>query len=224
MPVAETRSPEPIADFPAPHRGRAQTPYHPTVPPPDSEEEIIIPHPPAAPTQSENPPRPSAFDLPLRPPNPLPAPPRDLFDSDAYKAVLNIPRGTDLLTALYGYQRDQPAPDPNASPRRTKTGLFGRKNSKGGGGLLRSLTGTRGRKQPLAQEPQDIARDRFRAGDVRLVPFPVPVERVTGVSAEPTQQTAFQHVPPDQSHMHLRRSPEQQHLQIPSSPRRRSLS
>ncbi|KAJ4478967.1 hypothetical protein J3R30DRAFT_3701916 [Lentinula aciculospora] len=159
--------------------------------------------PPAPPV---NPPGPSAFDRPLWSPsgNPLPEPPRDLFDSEAYKAVLNIPRGTDLFTALYGYQRgqvQQPGQDLtsttfDSNPQRTRTGLFGRKNSKGGG-LFRTLTGTRGRRQDSSQfQPQDVARDRVRAGDVRLVPFPVPVERRNN-ETQPSQG-AFRHVPPSE--------------------------
>ncbi|KAE9405246.1 hypothetical protein BT96DRAFT_346378 [Gymnopus androsaceus JB14] len=181
------------------HQRRHSEPlYRPNLPPPR----------PLDPT------RPSAFDRPLWSPsgNPLPEPPRDLFDSDAYKAVLNIPRGTDLFTALYGYQRNQvqqPGQEvPNANPpQRTRTGLFGRKNSKSGGsgGLFRTLTGSRNRKQPPPQ-PQETARDRVRAGDVRLVPFPVPVTRVTNEMGpgreEPIQpmQGAFRHVPPSEEH------------------------
>ncbi|KAJ4466468.1 hypothetical protein C8J55DRAFT_241694 [Lentinula edodes] len=171
------------------HRRRHSEPLHHQIIPP--------PPPPVDPT------RPSAFDRPLWSPsgNPLPEPPRDLFDSEAYKAVLNIPRGTDLFTALYGYQRNQ-VQQPGQSvpsdlnPQRTRTGLFGRKNSKGGG-LFRTLTGTRGRKQTLSEiQPQDVARDRVRLGDVRLVPFPVPVERVNGET--PSTQGAFRHVPPSE--------------------------
>ncbi|KAF5386369.1 hypothetical protein D9757_006625 [Collybiopsis confluens] len=225
-----------------PSRGRAQTPYHGPMAPLDSSEEddemvpplaapvmqsaqrqrrrhtVPMQQPTERPFQPPDPPGPSAFDFPLRSPssNPLPQPPRDLFNAEAYRAVLDIPRGTDLFTALYGYQRDQTqqqqpgpgsGPNPNLSgnPQRTRMGLFGRKNSKAGGGLFRSLTGTRGRRQEGGQQQshqqpvtQEIARERIRAGDVKLVPFPVPVERFVPAAEGQGQppQGAFTHVPP----------------------------
>ncbi|KAJ3734614.1 hypothetical protein DFJ43DRAFT_137205 [Lentinula guzmanii] len=215
--------------MPEPPRGRAQTPYHAPVPPPESDEDededgpspIVIPSvaPPSVsqhrrrhseplhhqiipPPPLIDPTQPSAFDRPVWSPsgNPLPEPPRDLFDSEAYKAVLNIPRGTDLMTALYGYQRNQiqqpgqtiPNLNSDANPQRTRTGLFGRKNS-----LFRTLTGTRGRRQAEPEpQPQDIARTRLT--DVRLVPFPVAVERVRSDETQPQQGGAFRHVPPSE--------------------------
>ncbi|KAJ4467855.1 hypothetical protein C8R41DRAFT_984757 [Lentinula lateritia] len=141
-----------LANFPAephipvPPKGRAQTPYHPTIPPPDDDEEdeppppVVVPSvagsvhlpsvlehrqrhseplyhqiiPPPPPVDST---RQSAFDRPLWSPsgNPLPEPPRDPFNSEAYNSL-----------------------------------------------------------------DKDVARDRVRLGDVRLVPSSVLVERVNG--------------------------------------------
>ncbi|KAJ3849003.1 hypothetical protein EV368DRAFT_85984 [Lentinula lateritia] len=76
------------------HRQRhSEPPHHQIIPPPPSVDSTCQ----------------FAFDRPLWSPsgNPLPEPSREPFNSEAYKAVLNIPRGTDPFTTLYGYQQNQ---------------------------------------------------------------------------------------------------------------------
>lgn len=70
-------------------------------------------------------PRPSE---PLR--NPLPPPPRDLYEMSPYKNLLNLPQTTALLTATFS--------DQARAPKRSRTGIFG--NKKSSGGLFRSLS------------------------------------------------------------------------------------
>ncbi|KAJ7074911.1 hypothetical protein B0H15DRAFT_868529 [Mycena belliarum] len=93
------------------------------------------------------PPNPGVFGPPApqqpRPPlaNPLPTPPRDLYELSPYNTLLNLPQTTALLTAAYTQQGGLPQ---SYGPRR---------GSRRGGGLFRALTG-RGRKE----------------GDVQFVP------------------------------------------------------
>ncbi|KAJ6591820.1 hypothetical protein DFH09DRAFT_1138010 [Mycena vulgaris] len=73
----------------------------------------------------EQPPRPLA--------NPLPTPPRDLYELSPYNTLLNLPQTTALLTAAYTQQGGVPQ-------------SYGRRRGSRSGGLLRALTG-RGRKE-----------------------------------------------------------------------------
>ncbi|KAJ7636014.1 hypothetical protein DFH06DRAFT_1219737 [Mycena polygramma] len=73
---------------------------------------------------------------PLR--NPLPAPPRDLYELSPYKNLLSLPQTAALLTAVY----DQPGGVPPPS--------YGQRRGNKTGGLLRALTG-RGRKEEEVQ-------------------------------------------------------------------------
>ncbi|KAJ7180435.1 hypothetical protein C8R46DRAFT_1069435 [Mycena filopes] len=72
---------------------------------------------------------------PHRPPlaNPLPTPPRDLYELSPYNTLLNLPQTTALLTAAYAQQGGLPP-------------SYGRRRGTRTGGLLRALTG-RGRKE-----------------------------------------------------------------------------
>ncbi|KAJ7743176.1 hypothetical protein B0H16DRAFT_1562120 [Mycena metata] len=85
------------------------------------------------------PPNPSVFGPPPsqqpRSPlaNPLPAPPRDLYELSPYNTLLNLPQTTALLTAAYTQQGGLPP-------------SYGRRRGTRTGGLLRALTG-RGRKE-----------------------------------------------------------------------------
>ncbi|KAJ7286331.1 hypothetical protein C8J57DRAFT_1287346 [Mycena rebaudengoi] len=63
--------------------------------------------------------------------NPLPPPPRDLYELSPYNTLLNLPQTTALLTAAYS-NTQQPAP-----------ASFGRRRGSRTGGLLRALTGRR---------------------------------------------------------------------------------
>ncbi|KAJ7746943.1 hypothetical protein DFH07DRAFT_962785 [Mycena maculata] len=65
--------------------------------------------------------------------NPLPTPPRDLYELSPYNTLLNLPQTTALLTAAYTQQGGLPPPNYGSRGRRS-------------GGLLRALTG-RGRKE-----------------------------------------------------------------------------
>lgn len=105
---------------------RANQPVHPSHPPPEEIERepdlqrILRPM---------DPPHPSAFgpSNPIRAPlsNPLPPPPRDLYELTPYKNLLNLPQTTALLTATLS---QQPAPQqPQKKPRK---GLFGLKSRK----------------------------------------------------------------------------------------------
>ena len=112
-------------------------------PPPSRREPIQ--YPPPRPLQAElahviqpmSPAESSAFgppDLGPRTPigNPLPPPPRDLYDMTPYKSLLALPQSTALLTATYGAQPPtQPmpilasgAPATQTQPQRKKGGLF----------------------------------------------------------------------------------------------------
>lgn len=64
---------------------------------------------------------------PLR--NPLPPPPKDIYDTTPYRTLLNLPQNASLFTANISAGQ---------SPSRSKTGLFGRKKSHKG--LFRSLS------------------------------------------------------------------------------------
>ncbi|KAF7356801.1 S5A-REDUCTASE domain-containing protein [Mycena venus] len=66
--------------------------------------------------------------------NPLPTPPRDLYELSPYNTLLNLPQTTALLTAAYSQQGGLPPPS------------YGRRGGNRTGGLLRALTG-RGRKE-----------------------------------------------------------------------------
>ena len=89
--------------------------------------------------------------------NPLPPPPRDLYELSPYNALLNLPQTTALLTASYSNQIAV-----GDGVKRSKTGLFGGKQS---GGIFRSLSFSK--KQPPRNKP-----------DVKFVP--VFVDRQTG--------------------------------------------
>ncbi|KAJ7460556.1 hypothetical protein FB451DRAFT_1181589 [Mycena latifolia] len=84
-------------------------------------------------------PNPAVFGPPPlqqpRPPlaNPLPTPPRDLYELSPYNTLLNLPQTTALLTAAYTQQGGLPQ-------------SYGRRRGSRNGGLLRALTG-RGRKE-----------------------------------------------------------------------------
>ncbi|KAJ7480096.1 hypothetical protein B0H11DRAFT_1267163 [Mycena galericulata] len=65
--------------------------------------------------------------------NPLPTPPRDLYELSPYNTLLNLPQTTALLTAAYTQQGGLPQ-------------SYGRRRGNRSGGLLRALTG-RGRKE-----------------------------------------------------------------------------
>ncbi|KAJ3818665.1 hypothetical protein F5880DRAFT_1510775 [Lentinula raphanica] len=88
--------------------------------------------------------------------SPLPLPPRDLFEDKLYRAELDIPRGREVLSAVYGYGGSLRGSGTGGlggtgrgsvrggeTTRSKSTGLFGG----AGGGLLQMLTGTRGRKK-----------------------------------------------------------------------------
>jgi len=82
---------------------------------------------------------PSAFGPPGPRPrtpirNPLPIPPRDLYETSPYNTLLNLPQTTALLTATYG------------QPQRSKTGAFGGKKPRKG--LFHSLSLRRHDKEP----------------------------------------------------------------------------
>ncbi|KAJ7695159.1 hypothetical protein B0H17DRAFT_1056657 [Mycena rosella] len=95
--------------------------------------QVLQPLPPANPAVFG----PPALPQPSRPlANPLPTPPRDLYEISPYNTLLNLPQTTALLTAAYTQQGGLP---PSQSYGR-------RRGSRSGGGLLRALTG-RGRKE-----------------------------------------------------------------------------
>lgn len=113
------------------------------------------------------PPNPAVFGPPALqqpfPPlaNPLPTPPRDLYELSPYNTLLNLPQTTALLTAAYSQQNGIPPPS------------YGRRSGNRTGGLLRALTG-RGRKEE----------------DVRFVPVfingqPAPQQPAAGAPAPP---------------------------------------
>ncbi|KAJ7224504.1 hypothetical protein GGX14DRAFT_694201 [Mycena pura] len=66
--------------------------------------------------------------------NPLPTPPRDLYELSPYNTLLNLPQTTALLTSNYAQMGGVPAP------------RYERRRGGRSGGLLRALTG-RGRKE-----------------------------------------------------------------------------
>ncbi|KAJ3753233.1 hypothetical protein EV360DRAFT_74674 [Lentinula raphanica] len=101
---------------------------------------------------------PSAFGPPLwrLSKSPLLLPPRDLFEDESCRAELGIPRGREVLSAVYGYGGSSRGSGTEGlggtgresvrggeTTRSKSMGLFGR----AGGGLLPTLTGTRGRKE-----------------------------------------------------------------------------
>ncbi|KAF7370800.1 S5A-REDUCTASE domain-containing protein [Mycena sanguinolenta] len=133
-----------------------QTPFAGGAFPPQQQEPPVVPQfvqPPAQPQERANadiarvlqplptpnaavygpPPLPDPLP-PLR--NPLPTPPRDLYELSPYNTLLNLPQTTALLTAAYSQQGGLPPPP-----------SYGRRSgNRTGGGLLRALTG-RGRKE-----------------------------------------------------------------------------
>ncbi|KAJ7582637.1 hypothetical protein C8J56DRAFT_1028678 [Mycena floridula] len=113
---------------------------------------------------------------PLR--NPLPPPPRDLYELSPYKSLINdLTQTTALLTASYSSQPAAPA-----APRRSKTGLFGGKKS---GGLFRSLSSARREpNSPTSGQP-----------DVRFVPVFVPSANVASSSTVPAPNNIGQSNP-----------------------------
>jgi hypothetical protein len=64
-----------------------------------------------------------------RPPNPLPPPPRDVYDSSPYRALLNLPQTTALLTSTYGTVAPQQE-GASTSRRKSLKGLFHSLSSK----------------------------------------------------------------------------------------------
>lgn len=70
--------------------------------------------------------------------NPLPPPPRDLYELSPYNALLNLPQTTALLTASYSNQLTI-----GNGVKRSKTGLFGGSGGKKSGGLFRSFSSSR---------------------------------------------------------------------------------
>ncbi|KAJ7257874.1 hypothetical protein B0H12DRAFT_1110387 [Mycena haematopus] len=94
---------------------------------------VLQPLPPPAPAVFGPPPLQQSQPLaPLS--NPLPAPPRDLYELSPYNTLLNLPQTTALLTAAYSQPGGLPPPS------------YGRRGGNRTGGLLRALTG-RGRKE-----------------------------------------------------------------------------
>ncbi|KAJ7126623.1 hypothetical protein C8R43DRAFT_1028645 [Mycena crocata] len=88
-------------------------------------------------------PNPAVFGPPPstqpRPPlaNPLPTPPRDLYELSPYNTLLNLPQTTALLTAAYTQQGGLPPPS------------YGRRSGGRSGGLLRALTGRRRKEEDV---------------------------------------------------------------------------
>ncbi|KAK7468952.1 hypothetical protein VKT23_003451 [Stygiomarasmius scandens] len=141
-------------------------------------------------TGSGLPPPPEIKMFTPRPPNPLPLPPRDIFESPEYKAAMRGPIGTSaILAAMY-----PPKEERDDNLQRSRTGLFGKRSSKGG--LFRSLTGTRKKKD----EGPDIAM----GSGIRLLPIPVGAADYNKIStptasAAPTTNSVeppFPHPPP----------------------------
>ncbi|KAF5343247.1 hypothetical protein D9758_013417 [Tetrapyrgos nigripes] len=138
------------------------------------------------------PPPPEMKMLSPHPPNPLPLPPRDIFESAEYKAVMRGPVGTSALLATMYPPKDEVR---DVEPQRSKTGFFGKRSSKGG--LFRSLTGTKKKKE-------ESPRPDITVGNgIRLLPIPVGVSDyhklstptasgATTAGAEPV----FPHPPP----------------------------
>ncbi|THV02989.1 DUF1768-domain-containing protein [Dendrothele bispora CBS 962.96] len=126
---------------------------------------------------------------PLSPhaPNPLPLPPRDIFESEEYKAVMRGPIGTSaVLATMY-----PPKEIRESQHQRSKSGLFGKRSSKRG--LFRSLTGTHKKKD----EDPDIAM----GNGIRLLPIPVGARdyhklTTPSVSASSAEHPTFPHPPP----------------------------
>ncbi|KAK7030607.1 S5A-reductase domain-containing protein [Favolaschia claudopus] len=218
----------PLPDQPA----RTQTPFSasgsafvlpqrdPVPPPPNHVQQP--PRPPSAVQQQHStiarvlqplpPPNPSAYgppppQQPLPPlANPLPTPPRDLYELSPYNTLLNLPQTTALLTAAYSQQQGG-IPPPNSS--------FGRRSGSRTGGLLRALTG-RGRKEE----------------DVRFVPVfingqsqpmnPVPQNPVNPVSTAPVPAQAVPTPAPPRPSVSLHDPPVPQFSPQPGSSRRQS--
>lgn len=91
--------------------------------------------------------------------NPLPTPPRDLYEMSPYKSILTLPQTTALLTASLG-----------APVQRSKSGLFGRKSGKGGG-LFRSLSSRKHEQGPTVHYVPVYVDSQQRSTGVG---FPVP--------------------------------------------------
>ncbi|KAF8885768.1 hypothetical protein BD779DRAFT_657778 [Infundibulicybe gibba] len=87
--------------------------------------------------------------------NPLPTPPRDLYDLTPYKSLINLPHGTALLTAAYAQ-----------NPQRSRT--LNRPKKKERKGLFRSLTSRR-----RDEEEDEMVYDE---PSVRYVPVFVPAQ------------------------------------------------
>ncbi|KAJ3890267.1 hypothetical protein GG344DRAFT_66416 [Lentinula edodes] len=132
--------------IPVPPKGRARTPYRPTIPPPDDDEDE--PPPPVVHQQRHSEP---LYHQIIPPPPPVDSTRQSAFDRPLW------------------------SPPGNRSPNPLVTHSIQKHTT----AWTKSSSRTRGRKQTLSEiQRQDVARDRVRLGDVRLVPSSVLVERV----------------------------------------------
>ncbi|KAL0950390.1 hypothetical protein HGRIS_010350 [Hohenbuehelia grisea] len=154
--------------------------------------QLLGPQSPVAPGVFGPPPtdRPSA---PIR--NPLPPPPRDLYETTPYKGLLDLPHTTALLSAAYGSTIRGAVPTGNSTAvvppdlsrghhrsNTTTTSTHGshadRKKKGKGFGLFRSLTGSGHRRHESAPEPENIP-----GPSVNVAPF-IPVFLPSAASTE----------------------------------------
>lgn len=184
------QSPPPQRQPSTSRRRPAGTPYHPTFAMPEPEPDPQPPphapsHAPSqadAPDQQRGPAHPGAGDERARRPirNPLPALPRNVYESSPYDTLISLPQTTALLSATYG-----PGPLGDA-PR--KTDSLGRKKSRKGG-LFRSLSARRRESSPPPHAltavsfvpvlgPQNGAPPPTAAGPAAM---PVPAPAAPGV-------------------------------------------
>ncbi|CAA7258448.1 unnamed protein product [Cyclocybe aegerita] len=123
--------------------------------------------------------------------NPLPPPPRDLYEMTPYKSLLSLPQTTALLTATYGPGQFNTAGALNPQPTV--------KRKKSGKGLFRAFSRKEKQKEP--EQPQ-----------VRFIPVFVPADKrpeggvgaLAGTTAAPLQSSTSLHRVPSQMSHHTR--------------------
>ncbi|TFK28953.1 DUF1768-domain-containing protein [Coprinopsis marcescibilis] len=102
--------------------------------------------------------------------NPLPAPPRDLYEMTPYKSLLSLPQTTALLTATYNVPNTGAIVPPPVAP-----GLVPQPSTKKKkGGLLRAFSSRRKKEEPV----QPVAGPS--APQVQFVPVFVPADQRPG--------------------------------------------